>query len=65
MEGEVGYFRRNHWVPVPVASNLAELNVKLLSDCRQDEGRVLSGRVENVGRLLLAEQHTPLKAIDF
>ena len=67
MEGEVGYFRRNHWVQVPVASNLAELNVKLLSDCRQDEGRVLSGRVENVGRLLLAEQHhlRPLPAEDF
>jgi transposase len=25
VEGEVGYFRRNHWVPVPVASDLAEL----------------------------------------
>ena len=22
VEGEVGYFRRNHWVPVPVAADL-------------------------------------------
>ena len=26
VEGEVGYFRRNHWVPVPVVHDLAELN---------------------------------------
>src|SRR5664279_3872095 len=51
-EGDVGYFRRNHWVPVPTASKLAELNDKLLADCRQDEGRVLSGRKESVGTLL-------------
>ena len=67
VEGEVGYFRRNHWVPVPVARDLAELNAKLLADCRQDESRVLSGRVEHVGMLLLAEkQHLrPLPAEDF
>ena len=35
VEGEVGYFRRNHWVPVPVAADLAELNRKLLEDCRR------------------------------
>lgn len=28
--------------------------VKLLADCRHDEGRVLSGRAESVGNLLLA-----------
>ncbi len=32
VEGEVGYFRRNHWVPVPVARDLADLNAKLF--CR-------------------------------
>jgi transposase len=67
VEGEVGYFRRNHWVPVPGARDLAELNAKLLADCRHDESRVLSGRVENVGTLLLAEkQHLRgLPAEDF
>ena len=56
MEGEVGYFRRNHWVPVPAASDLAELNAKLLEDCRLDESRILSGRTQSVGMLLLAEK---------
>ena len=67
VEGEEGYFRRNHWVPVPVASDLAELNAKLLADCHHDEGRILSGRMESVGRLLLAEKEhlRPLPAEDF
>ena len=30
VEGEVGYFRRNHLVPVPRVADLAELNVLLL-----------------------------------
>src|ERR1700684_4710482 len=29
VEGEVGYFRRNHWVPVPAAVDLNELNRQL------------------------------------
>jgi transposase len=56
VEGEAGYFRRNHWVPVPAASDLAELNAKLLEDCRLDESRILSGRTQSVGTLLLAEK---------
>jgi transposase len=67
VEGEVGYFRRNHWVPVPLAHDLAELNAKLLADCRHDESRVLSGRRESVGTLLLAEKEhlLPLPGEDF
>jgi transposase len=53
VEGEVGYFRRNHWVPVPVAADLQALNRKLLEDCRADEGRVMSGHSECVGARLL------------
>ena len=34
MEGEVGYFRRNHWVPVPQAVDIADLNRQLLAGCR-------------------------------
>lgn len=56
VEGEVGYFRRNHWVPVPAAKDLAELNRQLLEDCRRDESRVLAGRTESVGTLLLTEK---------
>ena len=67
VEGEVGYFRRNHWVPVPEAQDLTELNRKLILDCRQDESRVLSGRTQSVGTLLLTEKEhlLPLCAEDF
>src|SRR4029434_8640944 len=37
VEGEVGYFRRNHWVPVPQALDIADLNRQLLASCREDE----------------------------
>lgn len=67
VEGEVGYFRRNHWVPIPVASDLAELNAKLLADCHHDEKRMIAGRQESVGALLLKEKEhlLPLPAEDF
>jgi transposase len=56
VEGEVGYFRRNHWVPVPVASDLQALNRKLLEDCRAEESRVVSGQTECVGTRLLTRR---------
>src|SRR5271170_6653215 len=67
VEGEVGYFRRNHWVPVPVAADLQALNRKLLEDCRADEGRIMSGQTECVGtRLLTEKEHLlPLAAEPF
>ena len=67
MEGEVGYFRRNHWVPVPAARDLADLNAKLFADCRHDENRMVAGRTERVGTLLLIEKEhlLPLPAEDF
>jgi transposase len=37
VEGEVGYFRRNHLVPMPSVQDLAELNAHLLRGCRQEE----------------------------
>ena len=36
VEGEVGYFRRNHLVPVPQVKDLAELNQHLLRGCQQE-----------------------------
>jgi transposase len=56
VEGEAGYFRRNHWVPVPKAIDLAELNGRLLDDCRRDEQRCIAGRDQNIGAALLIEQ---------
>lgn len=67
VENEVGTFRRNHWVPVPVAQTLAELNEQLLAGCRADEGRMLAGRTEPVGAALRIERDhlLPLAEEDF
>ena len=56
VEGEVGYFRRNHWVPLPVAEDLDALNAQLLAGCRADEARVLDGRAHTVGEALTLER---------
>jgi len=58
VEGEVGYFRRNHWVPLPQARDLAELNQQMLLACQQDQQRVLAGRGESVGvRMRIEQEH--------
>jgi transposase len=56
VEGEGGYFRRNHLVPVPCVADLDALNALLLAGCRADEARVLDGRTEPVGTAMLAER---------
>jgi transposase len=56
IEGEAGYFRRNHWVPMPKARDLEELNAQLLSACHEDERRQIAGRGESVGALMIAER---------
>jgi transposase len=43
IEEEAGFFRRNHWVPVPQARDLAELNRQLLAGCREEEKRKIAG----------------------
>ena len=50
VEGESGYFRRNHWVPVPVAKDLDHLNAQLLAGCQQDEHRVPPAGYEQLRR---------------
>jgi len=49
VEGEVGYFRRNHLVPVPRVENLEQLNQLLLDGCHQDEQRRIAGKPHTVG----------------
>ena len=56
VEGEGGYFRRNHWVPVPEARSLDELNGYLEHCSNEDRQRILSGRTETVGAAMLNEQ---------
>jgi transposase len=49
VEGEAGYFRRNHWVPIPQAKDFEDLNRQLLLGCEQDQQRVIGDRSQNVG----------------
>ncbi|QQS47402.1 MAG: IS21 family transposase [Acidobacteriota bacterium] len=56
VEGEVGYFRRNHLVPVPRASNWADLNEQLLAGCREDEQRLIGDREQSVGQGMIIER---------
>jgi hypothetical protein len=56
IEGEGGYFRRNHWVPVPQAEDLEDLNEQLLAACYKDENRKISGREMTVGQAVLSEK---------
>jgi hypothetical protein len=67
VEGEVGVFRRNHWVPVPKARDLADLNEQLLVACQQDEHRLIAGREQTVGAAMLLERPhlLPLAEEDF
>jgi transposase len=67
IEGEAGYFRRNHWVPVPRARDLNELNAKLLTGCRDEERRQIAGHQLTVGSAMVTEraQLLPLAEHDF
>ena len=56
IEGEAGYFRRNHWVPLPKARDLDDLNEQLLAACRADERRQIAGHGELVGMAMAAER---------
>jgi len=67
VEGEVGVFRRNHWVPVPQARDLEELNRQVLLACQQDERRLIAGHEQTVGAAMLLERPhlLPLGEEDF
>ena len=56
IEGEAGYFRRNHWVPLPQARDLEELNAQLLAGCHEDERRMVAGHDTTVGAAMLTER---------
>jgi transposase len=56
VEGEVGRFRRNHLVPVPVVADLAELNTLIGRGCERDFGRRIVGRAETVGEAWTQER---------
>ena len=64
VEGEVCYFRNNHWVPVPKASGLDTLNAELLKACREDEQRHIAGRPGSVGVAMVQEREYLLAPVE-
>jgi len=56
VEGEVGYFRRNHLVPVPRVGSLDELNQALRDGCRGEEPRRIAGKPHTVGEAMRIER---------
>lgn len=56
-EGQIGYFRRNHFVPVPQVKSLAELNAVVDQWDLADEGRRLRSRTRTIGEYFASEQH--------
>jgi len=67
VEGEGGYFRRNHLVPLPAVGDLEHLNELLRVASREDEQRVIAGRAETIGAAMLSEREhlRPLAAEGF
>jgi len=50
VEGEVGWFRRNHLSPVPVVNTLDELNARIDAADIEDLGRRIEDRARTVGQ---------------
>ena len=74
VEGEGGYFRRNHLVPVPQVASWEELNVLLLEASKKDEQPMIGERTQTVGAGMhterehlrtLAEEGFDLAAVHF
>lgn len=67
VEGEVGFFRRNHWVPVPQVESLDALNDALRAAYLQDQQRRIGERTQSVEELLWQEKShlLPLAAEGF
>ncbi|WP_234431319.1 Mu transposase domain-containing protein [Streptomyces sp. NRRL F-5053] len=56
VEGQIGYFRRSHFVPVPEVSSLAELNEMVEQWGRQDDARRIGARSKTVAECFALEQ---------
>jgi len=56
VEGEGGYFRRNHMVPVPNVASWEELDALLLGSSKEDEQRIIGERMQTVGAGMSLEQ---------
>ena len=56
VEGDVGFFRRNHLVPVPTADSLVGLNEAVRAGDEEDLGRIIEGRRATIRTEFAAEQ---------
>ncbi len=56
VEGQIGWFRRNHLVPVPEVASIGELNALADEWDAADERRRIGGRARTVGELFAIER---------
>lgn len=56
VEGQIGWFRRNHLVPVPKVDTLAELNAMIDRWDQEDDARRIRSRPRTIGEYFAAEQ---------
>jgi hypothetical protein len=56
VEGDIGWFRRNHLVPVPEVGSLAELNAMIDVWDDQDDSRRIGSRARTVGEYFAIER---------
>ncbi|CAM5317065.1 Transposase OS=Streptomyces aurantiogriseus OX=66870 GN=istA PE=3 SV=1 [Streptomyces aurantiogriseus] len=56
VEGQIGWFRRNHLVPVPEVDTLAELNAMIDRWDQEDDARRIRSRPRTIGEYFAAEQ---------
>jgi transposase len=68
VEGQIGWFRRNHFVPVPEVDSLAELNRMVDRWDEEDEARRIRSRPRTIGELFAVErpllQPLPVEAFE-
>ncbi len=62
VEGDVGWFRRNHLVPVPRVDSIAELNALIDGYDDADDDRRIGARIHTVGEAF-AQERTLLKPV--
>lgn len=56
VEGQIGWFRRNHLVPIPEVDSLAELNGRVDAWDEADDARRIGSRARTVGEHFTTEQ---------
>jgi len=56
VEGQIGWFRRNHLVPVPEVESFEQLNVMVDAWDAADDARRIGSRAHTVGELFAIEQ---------